>query len=541
MVGYFAATSATLNNCFARGNVTATGGTAAGFYAYTNSTTVNLNNCYSTGAVTGSTKGGFGTQAGGTITHTNCFWDTQTSGLANALPASTPSGITGKTTAQMKTESTFTGAGWDFITETTNGTNDYWFIDVAANAGYPSLASNIREWTGATSNVWSDAANWKNAILPTSTSIIQIQSGAPNLPAVSADITLSKFNFNGVNHILDLGNYNLTCSQVLAFDANKYIKTSGTGVLKMNIANNRLLIFPVGNTAYNPVTIGNTSGGADDFSARVLDEVYLNGTSGAASTATRVQRTWDISKTTSNGGTGINFIFNWNGGETSGSMVTPTLYHYASGWHKQTGTTSSTSTSLTYTGYTGTFSPFAVAEGASTLPVNWLSFTAREQNKTIILDWSTTNEKETENYLVQHSTNSTDWNTIGTKAAAGNSNTILYYTFIHNIPVNGYNYYRLIQRDIDGKESFSKVVYINLAAARQQISVYPNPVVNGKTNIRLEKATTIQVYNSAGAIVMRKNLQAGTQQLELDQLPKGIYQIKAGDETISFIKQELRK
>ncbi|MFQ6613309.1 MAG: T9SS type A sorting domain-containing protein [Fidelibacterota bacterium] len=39
----------------------------------------------------------------------------------------------------MKTQSTFTDAGWDFSGETTNGTNDYWTINASLNGGYPHL------------------------------------------------------------------------------------------------------------------------------------------------------------------------------------------------------------------------------------------------------------------------------------------------------------------------------------------------------------------------------------------------------------------
>ncbi|MBI3740472.1 MAG: hypothetical protein HY257_01785 [Chloroflexi bacterium] len=94
-----------------------------------------ISNSYNTGAVTGTNNVGgvVGENNGGTITtsfnagavsgttnvgglvgiddpgtFTNNFWDTQTSGQ------STSAGGTGKTTAQMKTQSTFTG--WDFTT-----------------------------------------------------------------------------------------------------------------------------------------------------------------------------------------------------------------------------------------------------------------------------------------------------------------------------------------------------------------------------------------------------------------------------------------
>lgn len=100
-------------NCYARGNVTVTAtGTidcVGGFIGYNFCFTNPVDNCYSTGAVsaTGTNIGGFCGENDSTIS--NCFWDTQTSGQSSS------DGGTGKTTAQMKTKSTFTDAGWDFV------------------------------------------------------------------------------------------------------------------------------------------------------------------------------------------------------------------------------------------------------------------------------------------------------------------------------------------------------------------------------------------------------------------------------------------
>jgi len=83
-----------------------------------------IRNCYSTGRVTASLEwgGGFlGLNDSGHVTA--CFWDTQTS------DQSTSRGATGKTTAEMQTQNTFTDAGWDFAGETDNGTEDIWWID----------------------------------------------------------------------------------------------------------------------------------------------------------------------------------------------------------------------------------------------------------------------------------------------------------------------------------------------------------------------------------------------------------------------------
>ena len=66
------------------------------------------------------------------------FWDTETSGYGSNGYGSTV-GITGKTTAEMLDQSTFTDANWDFIYETANGTNDHWGINGTDNSGYPFL------------------------------------------------------------------------------------------------------------------------------------------------------------------------------------------------------------------------------------------------------------------------------------------------------------------------------------------------------------------------------------------------------------------
>lgn len=72
-------------------------------------------------------EGGISGYAYDGSTAINSFWDTETP--HNVLV--TEGGGTGKTTLQMKTESTFTDAGWDFT--------DIWEIDENLNSGYPSL------------------------------------------------------------------------------------------------------------------------------------------------------------------------------------------------------------------------------------------------------------------------------------------------------------------------------------------------------------------------------------------------------------------
>ncbi|MFO7869190.1 MAG: hypothetical protein R6U95_07825, partial [Bacteroidales bacterium] len=90
-----------------------------------------LVNSYSTGLVSvnnSDLSGGFlgNIGSGGNIgVVTDSFWDTETSGQDSSA------GGTGKTTAEMKTKTTYTNAGWD-LTNT-------WDIASSTNDGYPVL------------------------------------------------------------------------------------------------------------------------------------------------------------------------------------------------------------------------------------------------------------------------------------------------------------------------------------------------------------------------------------------------------------------
>lgn len=126
LVGFVNA-SASANNNYSRSSVATTGGSYAGGFA--GFTTGAITNSYSAGAVSGSgTLGGF--IGSGSTPSGNNFWDTEASGQANSGGEEAGS-ITGKTTAEMKTSSTFSGAGWD--------TSAVWGRKDTLNNGYMVL------------------------------------------------------------------------------------------------------------------------------------------------------------------------------------------------------------------------------------------------------------------------------------------------------------------------------------------------------------------------------------------------------------------
>jgi len=126
-----------ITDSHATGNITGSwcvGGLVGsnGYCMYGGCSKGTISDCYSAGEVSGeSFVGGLVGANPGARKLTGCFWDLQTSGQA------TSAGGTGKTTAEMQTASTFLNAGWDFVGETTNGTEDIWWI--LEGTDYPQL------------------------------------------------------------------------------------------------------------------------------------------------------------------------------------------------------------------------------------------------------------------------------------------------------------------------------------------------------------------------------------------------------------------
>lgn len=120
-----------ITDCYARGDITTGEKGAGGALGYYSGGEVS--NSYSTGLVIGNftipaygSSGGFHGYNGGTEEIGHCFWDKQTSNWTTSVTG------TGKTTVQMKNQTTFTN--WSFYS--------IWAIDTdgVVNDGYPYLA-----------------------------------------------------------------------------------------------------------------------------------------------------------------------------------------------------------------------------------------------------------------------------------------------------------------------------------------------------------------------------------------------------------------
>ncbi len=174
---------------------------------------------------------------------------------------------------------------------------------------------------------------------------------------------------------------------------------------------------------------------------------------------------------------------------------------------------------------------------ASSLPVTWLSFTAKLQGKSTLLTWQTATEQNTRNFIIQHSTDGSRWNDLGTIAAAGNSTAIRSYQYTHTSPVAGYNYYRLVQTDLDGQYSYSKVNIVSASGKQEAFVVMTNPVTTGEVKVLLREAMIIRLYDTNGKELARKQYAAGLQTINVSGLAKGTYLLWANDTVQRIIVQ----
>jgi Secretion system C-terminal sorting domain len=225
------------------------------------------------------------------------------------------------------------------------------------------------------------------------------------------------------------------------------------------------------------------------------------------------------------------------GATISGTVVTATV-------DDQRATRGFIAYSANFTG----FSKFAVTNaGVTTVPVLGLQFAARALTQSILLNWSTRAEFNSRNFVIERSTNGTQFTTIGTVAARGNTNQLSQYSFADENVLKGTTYYyRLRQVDIDGKELFSEIRTVRLGDTRGNLVLQPNPahhsvriIVDGKHSQAL-----ISITDAAGKTILQQNRANGMNGLydiNISGLAAGTYTVKvtAGTEvyTEKLVKQ----
>ncbi len=108
------------------------------------------------------------------------------------------------------------------------------------------------------------------------------------------------------------------------------------------------------------------------------------------------------------------------------------------------------------------FSPWTLASinGLNPLPISLVDFTAKPEGDRVRLDWITASEQDNALFTVERSADASIFEPVLHVPGAGNSVQVLHYTDVDPRPLSGLSYYRLMQTDVDGTSTYSRVVSV---------------------------------------------------------------------------------
>ena len=150
----------------------------------------------------------------------------------------------------------------------------------------------------------------------------------------------------------------------------------------------------------------------------------------------------------------------------------------------------------------------------------------------MLLTWKTESEENTKEFIVERSVDGRKYSNIGTVAAM-NTEGIHRYNFTDNgITALGADvvYYRLKQKDIDGRFTNSHIVALPVNKHSDMVVLYGNPVhreANFTVTVEEQQAVQIRIIDNTGMIMKSQqwNLSASSTSLSIDMtgMTRGVY------------------
>lgn len=170
---------------------------------------------------------------------------------------------------------------------------------------------------------------------------------------------------------------------------------------------------------------------------------------------------------------------------------------------------------------------FKTAAQQSPLPLNFLSVQAKyaRVSKSVVVDWKTANEVNTDRFEVLRSSDGRNFIAIGTVAAKNTAGENP-YRFEDKQPLPSTSYYRLKQVDKDGKLTYSRTVTVGFST-NLALSVSPNPA-NNSLLVSHEKAqgsAVLKIVSVQGQVLaaVQPSADAFTTPVDVSKLPAGNY------------------
>jgi hypothetical protein len=169
------------------------------------------------------------------------------------------------------------------------------------------------------------------------------------------------------------------------------------------------------------------------------------------------------------------------------------------------------------------------------VPVSFTHIAANRLNaKRINVSWKVDNETEIARYELERSANGRDFEKINTQVALANNGSSSNYAYPDEDPLETDNFYRVRSIGIDARTQYSAIVKVGPLKGSAQISIYPNPVINKKINLRFNNMPsglyTLQLSNKLGQVIYRQSTSVAGNNMAMTiepggQLVRGTYQL----------------
>jgi hypothetical protein len=102
------------------------------------------------------------------------------------------------------------------------------------------------------------------------------------------------------------------------------------------------------------------------------------------------------------------------------------------------------------------------------LPVELLYFKGIQENDSVKLYWSTTSEYNCGHFIVEGSDDTEVWNTVDVVYSKYHTTSQQQY---YNLHVKRYNYYQLVQVDLDQKKIYYSIIYVKFKENKSNKSI----------------------------------------------------------------------
>ncbi|MEM9919083.1 MAG: T9SS type A sorting domain-containing protein [Bacteroidota bacterium] len=164
------------------------------------------------------------------------------------------------------------------------------------------------------------------------------------------------------------------------------------------------------------------------------------------------------------------------------------------------------------------------------LPVVLAGFDVSVANKAVQVSWTTAAELNNDYFVVEHSTNGSQFKALEMVIGMGNSAATQNYDYIHEAPAQGMNYYRLRQVDFDGTATYSEIKTAQLEG-KKEFKVFPT-IATTSVQLALQEANRenglIEVFNFNGQLLKTAILPAGSnnERFDVQDLEPGQYLIR---------------